>query len=210
MWESRIDRLPQEGLRVRALRRGIPLSYAEVVRLWIDEEGFRDWFSRLLVGVPLGAYFWEVAPVVRSTLDRGFEFVLVDARSLLGLRPDPEPFAEQLAEVRLASGVAAFSNLGGDAFLVAPLPIGPLSAYAHLAAFVRSAPDQQRHALWRAVARAVEQRIGDDPLWVSTAGLGVPWLHVRLDTRPKYYRFAAYRNPPDTTASRPTSARERW
>ena len=33
---------------------------------------------------------------------------------------------------------------------------------------------------------------GDMPLWVSTAGLGVSWLHVRLDARPKYYRHDAY------------------
>jgi hypothetical protein len=29
--------------------------------------------------------------------------------------------------------------------------------------------------------------------WVSTAGTGVPWLHVRRDTRPKYDRHAPYR-----------------
>ena len=33
-------------------------------------------------------------------------------------------------------------------------------------------------------------------LWLSTAGLGVYWLHLRLDTRPKYYSFQPYRKPP--------------
>jgi len=31
------------------------------------------------------------------------------------------------------------------------------------------------------------------PTWLSTAGGGVAWLHVRLDTRPKYYRYNPYR-----------------
>lgn len=32
------------------------------------------------------------------------------------------------------------------------------------------------------------------PFWLSTAGMGVSWLHVRLDERPKYYRFQEYRS----------------
>ncbi len=40
------------------------------------------------------------------------------------------------------------------------------------------------------------QRIGAMPVWLSTAGAGVSWLHVRLDTRPKYYHHGPYRQPP--------------
>ena len=29
-------------------------------------------------------------------------------------------------------------------------------------------------------------------LWMSTEGSGVPWLHVRLDSRPKYYKHHEY------------------
>ena len=36
-------------------------------------------------------------------------------------------------------------------------------------------------------------RIQDRPLWLSVAGGGVPWLHVRIDDRPKYYRYDSYR-----------------
>jgi hypothetical protein len=37
--------------------------------------------------------------------------------------------------------------------------------------------------------------VADDanPEWLSTAGAGVSWLHVRLDDRPKYYGYAPYR-----------------
>ena len=40
----------------------------------------------------------------------------------------------------------------------------------------------------------MEARIGIQPIWLSTAGMGVPWLHVRLDSRPKYYAFGPYRD----------------
>ena len=31
------------------------------------------------------------------------------------------------------------------------------------------------------------------PLWLSTNGLGVAWLHARIDARPKYYSHRPYR-----------------
>jgi len=37
------------------------------------------------------------------------------------------------------------------------------------------------------------RRLSSRPVWLSTAGGGVSWLHVRLDDRPKYYHHAAYR-----------------
>jgi hypothetical protein len=40
--------------------------------------------------------------------------------------------------------------------------------------------------------------LGVRPVWLSTAGAGVPWLHLRLDDRPRYYGFAPFRRPPDT------------
>jgi hypothetical protein len=66
------------------------------------------------------------------------------------------------------------------------------SAYPHLARFVRRAPAAQQIELWSHLARALETRLSPARLWVSTAGLGVDWLHVRLDSRPKYYRYAPY------------------
>jgi hypothetical protein len=126
-----------------------------------------------------------------ATPDRPFEFVVSDEPGLIG-RVDAEAFAEHFPGA--AGGVVSFANLGGDAVLVVPCPGGSESAYGHLAAFVRHAPDEQRHALWAAVGRALAARLGAKPVWVSTAGMGVPWLHVRLDDRPKYYRHAPYRD----------------
>jgi hypothetical protein len=51
----------------------------------------------------------------------------------------------------------------------------------------------QRYALWEAVGRVAERRLGTAPVWLSTAGAGVSWLHVRLDDRPKYYAFTPYK-----------------
>jgi hypothetical protein len=86
-------------------------------------------------------------------------------------------------------------SLGGDAQLIVPSPRTEISAYGHLAAFLRQAPQRQLDAFWRVVSTAVQSRIGEKPLWLNTAGGGVAWLHVRLDSRPKYYGYAPYKDP---------------
>jgi len=194
MWKSQIDTVRQGCVRIRIAVGERSLCYAETLELWAGEGGFRDWFSHVLLNAPFDAYCWECPPLVRSSIDREFEFVLIDVPALHHLRADPQPFAEQFSRCEPGVGVVAFSNLGGDALLIAPLPIDVAAVYSHLASFLRSAPRSQCHALWQAVGNAIKERLSEDPIWVSTAGLGVPWLHVRLDSRPKYYRFDAYRS----------------
>jgi hypothetical protein len=131
--------------------------------------------------------------VTAATLERPFECVLIDAPPLAAMRPDPAAFADRFESD--ACEVAVFENLGGDAVLIAPAPgpAVPVAAGAHLAAFLRHGDPAAIAALWRAVGGEMGRRIGGRPLWLSTSGLGVAWLHVRIDTRPKYYVHAPYR-----------------
>lgn len=151
----------------------------------------RDALVDVLRAAPFTAYFWETAPTRDD--DRPFECVLVDAPSLRATRANPHAFAERLKSPDEA--IATFTNLGGDAELVVPKPVDAWDG-AHLGAFVRSAPDALVDALFRSVAITVVRRLDADrrPLWVSTSGLGVPWLHVRLDSMPKYYAHGPYRD----------------
>jgi hypothetical protein len=168
-----------------------PISYAEVLRLWQHDADFRSFFIALLVEAPFDAFRWETPPVTVATVNRSMEFVLLDSPGI-DRKPDAEAFAEHFHK-KPTSAVIEFSNLGKDAILVVPCPQGPLSAYGHLGAFVRRAPDSQKHALWALVGAAMQRRIGNKPVWLSTAGAGVSWLHVRLDDRPKYYGHIPYR-----------------
>ena len=89
--------------------------------------------------------------------------------------------------------VVTFGNIGGDALLVAPCPEGVGTDFSHLASFTKTASPSAQHALWTEVGDALTSRIGTRPIWLSTAGHGVAWLHVRLDSRPKYYSYEPYR-----------------
>src|SRR5262245_28161419 len=123
MWEAQSDTLQPGCVRTRVHAGGTALSDAETLERWIADESFRDCVSQLLVHAPFEAYCWETPAVARSTLDHPFEWVLIDVPALRSLPPEPEAFAERFSRCKAGESVAGFSNLGGDAFLVAPLPI---------------------------------------------------------------------------------------
>lgn len=168
-------------------------SYAEVLDGWRDHAGFRKQFNSWLAEEQYIAFRWETPAVTASSLSQPFEFILLDSPEL-ERRPDSHAFAEHFEQSE--SDIAVFRNLGGDAIMIVPCPVAQAAAYGHLAAFVRLAPEPQRDALWRAIGTAMRHRVADKPVWLSTAGAGVSWLHVRLDDRPKYYGFRPYAQLP--------------
>lgn len=193
MWTTRSEELADDrGLRFTVDLDSRPATFADVLRAWHGDAGFRTLFNTLLADAPYPAFRWETPPVTAATATRSFEFVLLDSPGL-ALRPDPAAFTEHFGR-GAGRDVVVFPNLGGDAILVVPCPVAAPPAYGHLAAFARLAPGRQRHALWQAVGEAMTRRIGAKPVWLSTAGAGVPWLHVRLDDRPKYYGYGPYRS----------------
>ncbi|MDP6442275.1 MAG: hypothetical protein QGG36_20700 [Pirellulaceae bacterium] len=167
-----------------------PVSYADTVDLWSGDGSFRQAFSTHLADCPFVGFRWETPPVTSETVRRQFEFVLLPANGLE--RPvDTVSFADKLAS---GESVVAVENLSGDAMLVIPAPLAAATAYGHLAAFLRRAPAAQVDELWRVVGETMRGRLSRYPIWLSTAGMGVAWLHVRLDSRPKYYGYAPYRS----------------
>lgn len=170
------------------------LCFKEVIELWKNDKEFRDFFISLLAQTPFPSFRWETPPITKATVNRLFEFVLINAR--LTNTSDSRVFSSHVVNAKSRKEtVTSFVNLGKDAFLVVPVPndISDLSAYAHLAAFSRKATDSQNHILWKTVGETLEDKLAETPIWLNTAGAGVPWLHIRLDSKPKYYRFEEYK-----------------
>ncbi len=168
-----------------------PMSFAGLLRLLATSEDFADWYSDLLRATGPVAYFWEHPPLTRANCGSAAEFVLLEAPALANSRPDRSSFAQHFATAE--SDIAIFESLGGDARLIAPCPLSAQSDYAHLGAFLHNAPTSQIHSLWRHIGLTTTALLGTQPLWLSTSGLGVSWLHIRLDTRPKYYQHQPYK-----------------
>lgn len=177
---------------IRLIQDGRALTFSQLFELLQNDRDFTAWYTDQLRESPFPAYFWEHPPLDRSNFESSVEFVLVNAPMLETLQPNAEAFRSYFADDKIVT----FRSLGGDATLIVPSPVDASSGYAHLAAFLRTAPDRQVHALWQDVARSVADSLTDKPMWLSTSGLGVAWLHIRLDSSPKYYQHQPYKRWP--------------
>ena len=190
MWKAQRD-YPGSAhtLRLRFFAGEDHLSYGEFLRTLVEDESFRELVLIEMRAAPYVAFRWETPPLDSTNIEQPFECLLHDSPEL-DVPADPTDFQSYFQS---SIEVVSFKNLGGDATLIVPCPIAKSANYSHIVAFHRSAPPSQQHAFWIAVANAALARIGPLPMWLSTAGGGVDWLHIRLDDRPKYYRHRPWR-----------------
>ena len=153
------------------------------------------------------SFFWECRPV--NNLNKSlipFEFViiptnLVEINMHLNKIPDTKTFLEKFKQNKCQENkVISFKNLSGESDLIVPCPSSAVTNYAHFSSFLRTASKKQILELWHVMSiKATEILYSLDyrnyeNLYISTSGLGVSWLHVRLETNPKYYKFINYKN----------------
>jgi len=198
VWTCEVEPLAERtGFRLRMGEAARQASYAEVMEGLVDHHRARAALLEALAHLPFAAFFWEAVPVCADTAADPFECVVLPAPALARAAVDAGSFAEHFsAEL----SVVHFANLGGDATLIVPCPRAPLGAYPHLASFLREGPAEQREELFREIGRCARESLGPAPFWLSTSGLGVAWVHVRIDARPKYYQYSPYRRPPSRAA----------
>jgi hypothetical protein len=196
MWTARRQGIAEiQGETIALAADGRALSVGDVIAGWRDDAAFRAFFVAELAATSFAGFFWEMPPVTRGSLSGPFECAVIRGDGLARMRADPADFAEQFDEA--AGSVAAFRNLGGDALLIAPRRISDADCYCHIAAFLRAAPSTQQHELLELLAHKTREMLdtGRERFWISTSGLGVPWVHVRLDSYPKYYQYRRYAGP---------------
>lgn len=181
------------------------LSYKNFIENLLQEnENFLKVFFESLEDATweLDNYFWECIPVSRETIDKRFEFVVTKSISLeRNEKRDQEflTFKDHLVKSE-DDHVTSFLNLGKDAILIVPIPkrINKRNfvQYKNISQFIMNShkfPDQQI-SFWKEVAIRLNENLKDNiPLWLSTDGLGVNYLHVRIDFSPKYYSWKEYR-----------------
>lgn len=172
------------------LRRSWESELRRFLQALAEDTGFRELVQDEMRAAPYIAFRWETPPLTSASLDQPFECLLHNNPGL-DVPADPTDFEPYFQPDR---EIVTFQNLWGDAFLIVPCPTSKTANYKHIAAFHQSAPITQQHGFWKEVARTVLARVSSKPVWLSTAGGGVDWLHMRLDGRPKYYRHLPWRD----------------
>lgn len=193
MWSATTKKFGDRQTKYQILLHTQPVAYREILQAWQEDFQFRCYFIELLATSPFTAFRWETPPLTKDSGDRPFEFVLINSPDL-DREPDVQTF-RNYCDPKIPGGITEFPNLGNDAYMLVPCAAVAPDAYVHLAKFLRNAPTDQIHHLWQRVGAAMEHRLNTEPIWLNTAGGGVAWLHIRLDNRPKYYRYLPYKKP---------------
>lgn len=154
------------------------------------------------------AIFWECTPISQGTANSiPLEFVILDAPTLAERQYDLVAFQDQFQQIahERYDGVISFTNLGKDAVLVVPTPVEIETSrfnypqyMTHLASFHVGASENHIFNLWKEIGKTFlsvlnSEKDSKKKFWLSTSGLGVSWLHIRIDTRPKYYNYVEYK-----------------
>jgi hypothetical protein len=83
--------------------------------------------------------------------------------------------------------VVAFPNLSKDTILVIPMPVRGKN-YATLRDFIDNSAETQQKEFWKTVAQVAREFMKEKgKVWISVHGMGVPYTHVRISSKPKYY-----------------------
>ncbi|RHZ36563.1 DUF6940 family protein [endosymbiont GvMRE of Glomus versiforme] len=140
------------------------------------------------------AYFWECPPITKNTLNKPFECVVIKSKSLDGITPNHSPFQKHINDKK-----NSFTSNSGN-ILIIPLPEKNENNeeldYKNLTSFIQNVPDtsEQKQTFWQEVAHQLEANLeSNNPRWLSTHGLGISWLHVRIDKQPIYYSWNEYK-----------------
>jgi hypothetical protein len=177
--------------KFRISKSGCELGNRQVLDLWESDNEFAEFYSAIFKKCGFGSYTWETPPISTSTLDQIFEFVILNAPKSSST-PDVDTFSEFFDRNANHHGIVSFLNLGHDAMLVVPSPLRDGANYSGLAEFFYEAPLDQQRALWKVTAHQIKLRLSEKNIWVSVVSGGISWLHVRLDSSPKYYSYMPY------------------
>lgn len=190
MWKRTDAETSHPGQTFKVEEHGDLISHRQFLILLSENDEFIRWYNQLLANCSFEAFFWENKPVTEQNLDETYECTLVESGLLSRVSPDTKTFESYFKN---SSDVVQFPNLGGDAHLIVPCPVADEAVYTQIGNFVREAPDCQIQNLWKSVGKEMLNHVQQDPRWLSTSGLGVYWLHIRIDSVPKYYQTEAYK-----------------
>jgi len=156
------------------------------------------------------AFFWECPPInIQTVSSTQFEFVLIPTTAFSDTHADCSAFEEHISLNcnNVNRNIMIFKSLNKDATLISPCTAtGTVVTtevgygYTHLYKFLQYGRQNYIEIFLGTIGKQFlsilqeKQKTYDlSDTWLSTSGLGIPWLHVRLDSRPKYYQYEGYK-----------------
>ena len=163
---------------------GYAFSWEQIARALSDNDGFCEQWNQTWAALPFD-FEWKPVPIHPYTVRTHPFFAIVFPAEF---RPaNPQDFSQYLKALAPDEQVATFKNFSGDAKLIAPKAVGD---FGHIGDFCRTASKEMVRSLWQQVGElCLTSILQEQAVWCNTHGHGVPWLHVRFDSRLKYSAF---------------------
>jgi len=156
------------------------ISIGKARDLLQNSKKFRSMCTSVLQSVPYPEYVWYLCKIEKGCETKPFKFIV--KQTILDCKEDPETFGAK----KFKNSMNIISNLSKNALLLVPKYIKK-GCYTSIANFMRNGPDNQVDDFWKALAEIMTYPIN---AWISTHGHGVCYLHLRIDSKPKYLEWA--------------------
>ena len=164
---------------------GALFSWEQIARALVDNDDFCGLWNQTWADLPFD-FEWKPVPIHPYTAQTHPFFAIAFPAQF---RPaNPQDFDRYLDALSPEELTATFENFSGDARLLVPKKLGE---FGHIGAFCRTASVEMVRSLWQQVGEiCLEAILKKETVWCNTHGHGVPWLHVRFDSRLKYSAFS--------------------
>lgn len=174
-----------------------PLRWIEVINLWKSNSAFNHFFTNIINECIFTDYFFECPGITLHKLySQIFEFRLIN-HSKSFPSTDLTAFEDQKKKNKSKS-ILVFGNLSQTSILIIPnkKQKSDFKIYNSIGNFLKGGTNKQINLLFSQIGVTLEKLLQDNhgkKVWLSTHGLGVHWLHFRLDFSPKYYQTDCYK-----------------
>jgi len=134
------------------------------------------------------SFFYETS-ICTTELDTLYQQKFIPDSRLSLMQQDSASFDKEINKaIRKGNKYAtSFTNLGGDAILIIPIPRQEKN-FATIKDFMDNASTTHQREFWKYASKIIQHLLTtESKIYINTHGLGVPYFHLRIDTKPKYY-----------------------
>jgi hypothetical protein len=151
---------------------------------------FRQTIIDLFANYDCDSVYWEFPPYYANAQHLNAEFTFVNTKGFgkANINAFVEYFDKSINEI------VVFPNISKDALLISVSDNKNNEYDSHIMNFMKYHPSvETKHNLLKTIGENMLCHTNNaGPIWLSTSGKGVQWLHVRISTTPKYYKCVAY------------------
>lgn len=167
------------------------LSVRSVIELFGNKKFVLEFVSIINNMIDYEAYFLECPKMNAKTLNDGFEFIIYNAKNKFKNKKANFDYFSFYSDDYLSMCIK--SHNGNIMIIPNHMKGTPCENYLNISNFLRNSLDEQIIDLFYLLSDNIKKEINSgNTIWVSTHGLGIPWLHIRIDYFPKYYCYKKY------------------